>query len=61
MGMVNPGHTIAIFLTRTLLLGGIQYVYVLVTRMHFVICFLKTCGVIRIDGSWEAICAEVTK
>lgn len=49
MRVVNPGHTIAVSLARTWLIGT-QHVQILLSRKQFVIGSLKISGVVRVDG-----------
>jgi hypothetical protein len=60
MGVVNPGHTIAVSLSRTWLIG-MQHIHILLSGKHFVISPLKISGVVRVDGSWKASCSEDRK
>lgn len=60
MGVVNPGHTIAVSLARTLL-KGMQHIQILLSRKHFVIGFLKISGVVRVDGPWKAAHGGIRK
>lgn len=52
MGVVNPRHTIVVSINRTLF-AGMQHIQILFSRKHFVICFLKIGGVVRVDGTWK--------
>lgn len=60
MRVVNPGHTIAVSLARTWLIGT-QHVQILLSRKQFVIGSLKISGVVRVDGPWKAACSGVRK